>query len=235
MALKPSDLAPGLMLGEGASISSPVEIGVNVVIHDGTVIGPQCTIADGAVLGKRAALARRRGPDGLAPLKIGEDVSIGTQAIVFAGTLIADSAMVGDQAFIRERVNVGPNSIIGRSSCLENDVQLGARVSVQSDCYLTAFSLVEDDVFIGPCVVTANDNTMGRHGPELELKGPIFRRACRIGAGAVLAPGVEVGEEAYIAAGAVVVKDVPARAVAMGVPAREVREVGEDDLLERWR
>src|SRR5437867_810142 len=62
-----------------------------------------------------------------------------------------------------------------------------------------------------------------------------LRRACRVGAGAVLVPGVEVGEEAFIAAGAVVTSDVAPRAVVMGVPARAVREVGDADLLERWR
>ena len=76
---------------------------------------------------------------------------------------------------------------------------------------------------------------MGRHGAETPLAGPILRRACRIGGGAVLAPGVEIGAEAYVAAGAVVVSDVPARAVVMGVPARVVREVPDEDLIERWR
>ena len=51
----------------------------------------------------------------------------------------------------------------------------------------------------------------------------------------MITPGVLVGEEAYVAAGAVVTADVPARAVVMGVPARVVREVAEQDLLERWR
>ena len=67
------------------------------------------------------------------------------------------------------------------------------------------------------------------------LAGARLRRACRIGGGVVLCPGVEVGEEAFVAAGAVVVRDVPARAVVMGVPARQVREVPEEDLIERWR
>jgi UDP-2-acetamido-3-amino-2,3-dideoxy-glucuronate N-acetyltransferase len=62
-----------------------------------------------------------------------------------------------------------------------------------------------------------------------------LRRACRIGGGAVLCPGVEVGEEAFVAAGAVVVAGVPPRAVVMGVPARQVREVPDEDLIERWQ
>ena len=80
-----------------------------------------------------------------------------------------------------------------------------------------------------------NDSTMSRHDRSYALRGPALRRACRVGGGVVLCPGVEVGEEAFVAAGAVVTKDVPARAVVMGVPARVVREVGDEDLLERWR
>jgi acetyltransferase-like isoleucine patch superfamily enzyme len=84
-------------------------------------------------------------------------------------------------------------------------------------------------------VLTTNDNTMGRHAKDEGLLGPIFRRACRIGGGAVIAPGVEIGAEAFVAAGSVVAADVPARAVVMGVPARVVRQVGDEDLIERWR
>jgi acetyltransferase-like isoleucine patch superfamily enzyme len=76
---------------------------------------------------------------------------------------------------------------------------------------------------------------MSRHDPQMALSGPLLRRACRVGGGVVLTPGVEIGEEAFIAAGALVTRDVPARAVVMGVPARVVRTVPEEDLLERWR
>ena len=76
---------------------------------------------------------------------------------------------------------------------------------------------------------------MGRHGPEYALRGATIRRAVRIGGSAVLVPGVEVGEEAFVAAGAVVAKDVPARAFMVGVPARHVRDVVDEDLLKRWR
>jgi acetyltransferase-like isoleucine patch superfamily enzyme len=115
------------------------------------------------------------------------------------------------------------------------DATVGARVLIQTGVYLTAAAVVEDDVFIGPGVVTSNDDTMGRHPPGQALRGPILRRACRVGAGAVLVPGITVGEEAFVAAGAVVTKDVSARDVVIGVPARVVRRVPDEDLLERFR
>ncbi|MDP9293023.1 MAG: N-acetyltransferase, partial [Actinomycetota bacterium] len=124
---------------------------------------------------------------------------------------------------------------VGRGSAIDNDVVVGARVRVQTGVYLAAESVVEDDAFVGPGTTTTNDSTMARHPREQALRGVVLRRACRVGGGVVLCPGVEVGEEAFVAAGAVVVADVPPRAVVMGVPARVVREVGEEDLLERWR
>ena len=201
------------------------KVGEHVVIYPETVVGEGCAIGDGAVLGKG---------DG-APLRLGDRVVVGAGAIVCAGSEVGEGVVIGDQAFVRERVFIGPGTLIGRGSAIENDVTIGARVSVQTNCNLTAFSVVEDDVFVGPGVATTNDDTMGRHGPDYELRGAILRRACRIGGGVVLCPGVEVGEEAFVAAGAVVTRDGPARGVVMGVPARLVREVPEEDLLERWR
>jgi acetyltransferase-like isoleucine patch superfamily enzyme len=115
------------------------------------------------------------------------------------------------------------------------DARVGARVLIQTQVYLTGGIVVEDDVFVGPGVITTNDSAMGRHPPGEPMRAPLLRRACRVGGGVVLAPGVEVGEEAFIAAGAVLTADLAPRAVAMGVPARTVREVGEEDLLERWK
>jgi acetyltransferase-like isoleucine patch superfamily enzyme len=114
-------------------------------------------------------------------------------------------------------------------------VRVGARVRVQTGVYLTAFTVVEDDVFVGPGASTTNDDTMARHDERTPLRGATLRRGCRVGGSAVLTPGLEIGEEAFVAAGAVVTRDVPRRAVVMGVPARVVREVPEEDLLERWR
>jgi acetyltransferase-like isoleucine patch superfamily enzyme len=203
----------------------------SAIVYPGTILGEGCVIQDGAILGKPSL----RGAADAPPLVIGDGVVIGAQAIVFAGAEIAAGCIIGDQAYVRERTKIGERTLIGRGSAVDNDVTVGARVSVQTGCYLTAFSVVEDDVFFGPGASTTNDDTMGRHGPEYALRGATLRRACRIGGSAVLCPGVEVGEEAFVAAGAVLTRDVPPRAVVMGVPGRVVRQVGDEDLLERWR
>jgi acetyltransferase-like isoleucine patch superfamily enzyme len=203
------------------------------VVYPGTVLGSDVRLGDGAVIGKPPVLAATSSAAGEEPhpARLGDGVSVGAGAVVLAGAVIGDGCVVGDQAHVRERTSIGAGSVIGRGVSVENDVRMGARVRLQTNAYITAWSIVEDDVFVAPGVLTTNDPTAGRRQPGQELRGPSLRRACRIGAGAVLLPGVEVGEEAFVAAGAVVTADVPARTVAMGVPARVVREVLEEELL----
>jgi acetyltransferase-like isoleucine patch superfamily enzyme len=227
---------PGLVLSPTASVGHDVVFGAHVVVHDGVVIGDGCTIQDGAILGKAPSLARRstaaRGQ--LDALVLEPGVVICAQAIVFAGSTIGARTIIGDQAYVRERTTIGPDSVVGRASGVDNDVVVGARVRIQSQVYLTAYSVVEDDVFVGPCAMTTNDDSMARRPAGEPLVGATLRRACRVGGGAVLLPGVEIGEEAFVAAGAVVTSDVPPRKVVMGVPARMVKDVADEDLLERW-
>jgi UDP-2-acetamido-3-amino-2,3-dideoxy-glucuronate N-acetyltransferase len=229
-------IAPGLVLSPTASVGRDVVFGAHVVVHDGVVIGDGCTIQDGAVLGKPPSLSPRsnavRGD--LEPLVLDDGVVICAQAIVFAGSRIGAGSIIGDQAYVRERTTIGPDTVVGRGSAVDNDVVIGARVRIQTQVYLTAYSLVEDDVFVGPCAMTTNDDKMGRLDRGAPLHGATLRRACRVGGGAVLLPGVEIGEEAFVAAGSVVTSDVPARKVVMGVPARMVRDVPDEDLLEHW-
>jgi len=224
------------VLSPTASVGRDVTFGANVVVHDGVVIGDGVVIQDNVVLGKAPKLAPTSGAAGqpVDALIIDEGAAICAGAIVFAGAHIGPRAIIGDQSYVRERAQVGERTVIGRGSAVDNDVVIGARVKVQTNVYVTGFSVVEDDVFLGPGVLTTNDDAMARHAADEQLRGATFRRACRVGGAAVLVPGIEVGEEAFVAAGAVVTNNVPARAVVMGVPARVVRQVPDEDLLEHW-
>jgi len=235
--LRPAHKTRSLVLCDDVHLGDGVLFGPNVVVEAGTRIGEASVIESGALLGKVPRLARTSATQAEAhpPLRLGVRVTVCSGAIVYAGSVIGDEAIIGDQAQVRERSAIGYRTVIGRGTAIDNDVTIGARVKIQSNVYVTAFSLVEDDVFIGPGASTTNDDTMSRHAPDIALRGATLRRACRIGGGAVLVPGVEVGEEAFIAAGAVVTKDVPPRAFMVGVPARQVREVRDDELLENWR
>jgi acetyltransferase-like isoleucine patch superfamily enzyme len=237
MSLREDARGLGLHVGDDVTIAAGVLLGAHVTIHNDTTIGEGCVIGDGAVLGKRPRVARHSSAPGgeLAGLVLAPRVSVGAGAIVFAGTVIEADAIIGDQAFVRERSQIGAGSVIGRGSAVDPLVRVGARVRVQTNVYLTQGTLVEDDVFIGPCVCTTNDNTMARHDADVALAGATLRRACRVGGGVTLVPGVEIGEEAFVGAGAVVTRNVPARTVVIGVPAREIRRVEDDVLLERWR
>ena len=165
MALTASSLAHGLMLGEDVHIGEDVSFGAYVVVHDGTSVGDGSTIEDHVVLGKRPRLAgSSSGHGAVGPLRLGERVTVCAGAVVFAGALVGEGTILGDQSFVRERSVIGAGSVIGRGSVVDNDVQVGARVRVQTNVYLCAFTVVEDDVFVGPGVITTNDDTMGRHG-----------------------------------------------------------------------
>jgi UDP-2-acetamido-3-amino-2,3-dideoxy-glucuronate N-acetyltransferase len=234
--LRADERGPGLLLGEDVQVGDGVSFGAHVVVHAGTVIGDGCLIEDHVVLGKRPRLAAGSSAAGaVGVLSLGPGVTVCAGAVVYAGATIGRDSILGDLCGVRERTTIGANTVIGRGSAVDNDVIIGDRVRVQTSVYVTAFTVIEDDVFVGPGVTTTNDDTMSRHDAQYALRGVLLRRACRVGGGAVLVPGVEVGEEAFIAAGAVITRDVPRRGVVMGVPARFAREVPDEDLLERWR
>jgi acetyltransferase-like isoleucine patch superfamily enzyme len=211
------------------------EVAPTAIVYPGTILGEGCRILDYAVVGKPPTLSPRTTAkrEELPPLELGAGTIVSTGAIVFAGTTVGERVIVGDQACVRERCEIGDDVVIGRGSLVENDTMIGALTKIQANAYITAYSTLEDNVFIAPCVATTNDNFMGRTEARLELvKGPTIRRGARIGGAAVLLPGIEIGEEAFVGAGAVVARDVPARAVVVGNPARPIREVPPEELLE---
>ena len=212
------------------------DVAETAVVYPGTVIGDGCRILDYAVVGKQPTLSPRSTAkrEDLPPLELGAGTIVSTGAVVFAGTKIGERVIVGDQACIRERCDLGDDVVVGRGSLVENDTTVGELTKIQAHAYITAYSTLEDNVFIAPCVATTNDNFMGRTEKRHELvKGPTIRRGARVGGAAVLLPGIEVGEEAFVGAGAVVIRDVEPKTVVVGNPARPIRQVPDDELLEQ--
>jgi len=211
------------------------QIHPTAIVYPGTKLGEGVKVLEHAVVGKQPSLSPRSTAkrEELPPAEIGDGTIVSTGAVVFAGAKVGARVILGDQSCVRERVSVGDDVVIGRGSLVENDTTIGAMTKIQAEAYITAYSTLEEHVFIAPCVVTTNDNFMGRTERRHELiKGPTIRRGARIGGGAILLPGIEIGEEAYVGAGAVVTKDVEPRMLVVGSPARVLRTVADEELLE---
>lgn len=127
---------------------------------------------------------------------------------------IGAGTRVGSMTVIHEGAKVGSSSTIG-SHCNICACQIGDRVSIQTACHITRGVVIEDDVFIGPHVVTLNDKLTGN-----KMTFPRICRGAKVGGGSVILPGVTIGEYATVGAGSVVTRDVPPGATVIGNPAR---------------
>jgi serine O-acetyltransferase len=223
-------------VGERVQIGQACQIGSNVVIHDDSVIGDRVRVDDGTVIGKLPMKAANTAVTKLLelpPTEIGGDCIIGTNTVIYRGCKVGQKVMIADLATVRENVEIGDFTIVGRGVAIENLCTIGKYVKLETNVYITAYSEIEDRVFIAPCVVTSNDNYVGRTEERFKhFKGVIVRKGGRIGVNATILPGVTIGEDALVAAGAVVRKDVPPRKIVAGVPAKIYRDVPKEQLLE---
>ncbi len=225
-----------VVIGDNAVIGDGVAIGHGTVVHPDTVIGPRTRVDDHAVLGKRprsAAISILKVATELPPLEIGEDCFVGAQSVIYRGARLAAKVFVADLASIREDVVVETGVIVGRGVTIENKCRIGEYTKLESNVYVVAMTTIGERCFIAPGVCMANDNFMGRTEERFKrMGGPRIRRAARVGANAILMPGITIGEEAVVGAGAVVTRDVPAYQTVLGTPARVVRPTPEEQLLK---
>ncbi|MDZ4183108.1 MAG: DapH/DapD/GlmU-related protein [Candidatus Cloacimonadaceae bacterium] len=219
-----------VMIGDGCMI------GNNVVIHPGTLIGENVRIDDNAIIGKKPLSSPRsifKVPTDLSPAEIGSFCQIGANVIIYCQCRIGQRNLIADMATIRENVTIGELNIIGRGVAIENYVTIGDRNKFETNCYITAYSTVEDYCFVAPCVATSNDNYMARDPERFNhFKGVTIKRGARIGVNATILPGKVLEADACIAGGSVVSKDAPAEMITLGSPAKPFRGVPEAQLLK---
>ncbi len=192
----------------------------------GNLIFPGVDIGDGHDIGDYCIIRER--------VRIGANCRIFPQVLIMPDTEIGDDVLIGDGASIRERCMIGNGTKIGSKVRIEDHTVIGNNVSIETQSHITGHMVVEDDVFVGAAVVTCNDHGMNwkRKGHGQGLKGPTLRRGCRIGSGAILLPGVTVGEYAIVNAGEVVRKDVPPRKMYFTIKGRNVYKSLPKDELE---
>ncbi len=235
-------IGAGTTVGEFCVIADDVTIGDNcqvghhVVIHAGSQIGNNVRIDDHAVVGKepmRAANTAVTKEQQLPPTKIGDRCILGTSAVVYRGAAVGEKVLIADGATVRENVTIGDFTIVGRGVAIENYCTIGRYCKLETNVYITAYSELGDRVFVAPCVATSNDNFVGRTEERFKhFKGVIAERGARIGVNATILPGKRIGADTLVAAGAVVTKDAPPKKIVAGMPAKEFRDVPEEQLLD---
>lgn len=224
------------VVGDNVSIGNGCVLGNHVVLHDGTRIGDNVRIDDHAVIGKlpmkSVASATTKSQTSLAGSEIGAGCIIGTGTVVYRGATLGMNVLAADYATIREDVSIGDRTIVGRGVAIENQSSVGASCKLETNCYITAYSEIEDQVFVAPGVLTSNDNFMGRTEERFKhFKGVTVRRGGRLGVGAVILPGKVIASEAVVAAGAILTRDAEDENIYLGIPARVMKPVPDEQKL----
>lgn len=239
---KESKVGNNVTVGQFVVVEDNVVIGDNciiannVVIRKGSKIGCNVRIDDNTVIGKqpmRSVNSIFKDEEELLPAVIEEGCLIGAGVIIYCGCKIGEKTLVADLATIRENVTVGMKTIVGRGVAIENFCSVGSYCKIETNAYITAYSQLEDYVFIAPGVITSNDNYAARSKERYKhFKGVTVKKGARIGVQATILPGKVIEEDGFAAAGSVITKDVPRAKIAAGNPARILRDVPEEQLLE---
>lgn len=222
------DVGPNVVIGERVWLGDGVSIGPNAVIGDDVSLGHGVVVEACAVIGKTPRLngRSRHSQRDSGSVTIGDGAAVCAHAVVYVDVMIGAGSVAGEHSVMREGTRMGEQGVLGRSCGTAPGVRIGDRVRIQAGGGLAPGSVIEDDVFVGPGLISLDDETAGRwQSSDRGPRGVILRRSCRIGGGVTLLPGVEIGEDAMVAAGSLVTRDVAAHSLVMGRPARARREL----------
>lgn len=144
-------------------------------------------------------------------------------AFIDEPSMIGPGTRIWHFCHIQKNARIGSNCVLGQNCCVGGDVIIGNNVKVQNNVSIYTGTVIEDDVFLGPsCVLTNVSNPRSQVNRHALYERTLIRRGATIGANATVVCGVTIGRYAFIAAGAVVTRDLPDYALVRGVPARQV-------------
>lgn len=142
-------------------------------------------------------------------------------AVIDEGAQVGEGTRIWHFSHIMGGATIGDACVIGQNGFVADDVVVGNNVHIQNNVSVYTGTVIEDDVFLGPsCVLTNVSNPRSQVDRKAFYERTIIRRGATIGANATIVCGVEIGRYAFIAAGAVVTRDVPDYALIVGVPGR---------------
>jgi acetyltransferase-like isoleucine patch superfamily enzyme len=165
--------------------------------------------------------------EGDLPTTIGADAVIRSHTVIYAGNRIGARFETGHGTLVREENTIGDDVSIGSHAVVEHHVTIGSGVRIHSQAFVPEHCILEDGCWIGPNAVLTNARYPLSPGVKDRLEGVIVRRGAKVGANCTLLPGVEIGQDAVIGAGSVVVRDVAAGAVMAGNPARVIKDISQ--------
>ena len=204
-------------------LDARVSIGAHAIVHGGVRIGADTHLGHQVIVGEPeyGYALRQVHPGAGTDTMIGTGVTVRSGAVIYAGTTIGSNATIGHHALLRTNVSIGAGSQLAANLTVERGTRIGAGVRCSPGSHLTADTLIGDRVFLGAGIRTINDKDLVWCDSEREqpLSPPRFGDGCKVGSGAVILAGVHIGADALVGAGAVVTRDVPAHAIAYGVPA----------------
>lgn len=220
-------IGENVVLGHNCVIEDDVVLGNNVYIDSNTIIRRSVTIGDRGFVGANCIIGEywmdfcldRQSYSH--PLFIGKNALIRSGSIIYAGSQIGDGFSTGHQVTIREKTRIGDHVSVGTLSDIQGNCTIGSYVRLHSNVHIGQLSVIDSFVWIFPYVVLTNDPTP----PSNNFVGVHVKSFAIIATGALVMPGLEIGNDSLVAAGAIVTKPVDTYSVVAGNPAKLISDV----------
>jgi len=175
--------------------------------------GKDCVIQNGCVIGFKYH-------ETCGPSLIGASARIRTGTIIYGDVSIGDHFQSGHNALVRENTRIGDHVVIGTNSIIDGNTEIGDFVKIESNCYIPTHVKIGSRVFFGPNVTLTNDKYPLKLRDKYKPDGPVIEDGVTLGAGVVVLPGICIGADSMISAGAVVTHDIPPKSLVTGIPGR---------------